>query len=575
MKKSILLVAAFLIAFNVFSQNPVFWENFDTIPYGSHVTSSSSGTTSWGISTQLSVSGMRCDTATVVQSDTLYLTSNAFSTLGSSVVYLEFDQIAKVEFFDAAYLEISDNNGATWTRITNGYVGLGAFNSIGFKFACTSYVDWLPANNNAIPTNAWWKHEKFELSSYITNTAQAKIRFVLADANNTGAAGNYGWLLDNINVWVPAAQEASIEDIHLPLALPSGCGLGNEIIEVRIANNGSAVISGNLTANFQRDNGLVTTENVSNTFYPGDTITYTFNSTIDLSSLVDTNYQIKAWVSLTNDPYQLNDTLTDSVASKVALPYPAINDTTIPYGTSVTLHATHTDSITWSSDPLGANIYHYGASITTPILFDTTEFYLQAGASSGGAFLITEVCHFKTATGAPSGGWPTYLTSDDYIEITGVPNSDLGGFTLEQWNTSLANTHTFPPGTILGSNGTAIIVVGQVSGSPSPSNFYYHGNTTTLWSSNTAAGRILKDPTGNIVDAVGVNGFSFPAAANVPASEWSGSPIGGSGTSGFRLIGIDNNNGSTWVLSSATNRQNPNTINSGVILPAPSVQLKL
>ena len=29
MKKSILLVAALLFAFNVFSQNPVFWENFD------------------------------------------------------------------------------------------------------------------------------------------------------------------------------------------------------------------------------------------------------------------------------------------------------------------------------------------------------------------------------------------------------------------------------------------------------------------------------------------------------------------------------------------------------------------
>ncbi|MBA3901823.1 MAG: right-handed parallel beta-helix repeat-containing protein, partial [Bacteroidetes bacterium] len=38
----------------------------------------------------------------------------------------------------------------------------------------------------------------------------------------------------------------------------------------------------------------------------------------------------------------------------------------------------------------------------------------------GGAFFMTEICHFRgSSTGSPTGGWPSYLSADDYIEITG------------------------------------------------------------------------------------------------------------------------------------------------------------
>lgn len=192
-----------------------------------------------------------------------------------------------------------------------------------------------------------------------------------------------------------------------------------------------------------------------------------------------------------------------------------------------------------------------------------------------GAFFFTEVCQFRGATtGNPSGGWPSYMIADDYIEITGVPNTDLGGHTLEQWNTTaLAGTYTFPPGTILSPAGTAIIAVGEMGSSvPSPANFYYHGNGTysSSWGSTTACGRILKDGSGNIVDAVGYYGFSFPAAANVPSNMWSASNTGGSSTAGIRLTGPDNNTGSNWVVSSATVPQNPNALNAGVPLPPPA-----
>ena len=387
MKKSILFICLLFVSTFVISQTQLFHENFELPSLADSVSMDSAGfaVNQWAISTTLASQGLRSDSCSISQGDTMFLTTNAFSTLGSSVAYLDFSHICKIEFFDAAEIYVSNNNGATWTKIIGSqYMGAGNFANIGNKFTSTSYtLDWLPAQNAAIPTNSWWKDERFDISSVAANSAQVKVRFQLTDMNNTGSGGNYGWLIDNIVVWKPAPQEASAEGIHLPLALPSGCGLGNEIVEMRIANNGSAVINGGLSASFQRDNGTVTTETVANTIIPGDTLVYTFTSLINLSSTIDTNYQIKAWVTLTGDFYHVNDTVTDSVESKVALPYPAINDTTIPYGTSVLLHATHTDSIAWYSDPLAQNLLVTGANFTTPILFDTAVFYVQAGNVTG------------------------------------------------------------------------------------------------------------------------------------------------------------------------------------------------
>lgn len=61
-----------------------------------------------------------------------------------------------------------------------------------------------------------------------------------------------------------------------------------------------------------------------------------------------------------------------------------------------------------------------------------------------GDFYMTEICHRRGSTnGVPAGGWPTWLIADDFIEITGVPNSDLGGYTLEQWQTYFNESFTF------------------------------------------------------------------------------------------------------------------------------------
>jgi len=217
----------------------------------------------------------------------------------------------------------------------------------------------------------------------------------------------------------------------------------------------------------------------------------------------------------------------------------------------------------WEVTPVSDTLY---------VVTDTAELEVKSPFLSGGDFFISEVCQYKYSVGAPTGGWPSYLIADDYIEITGVPGSDLAGITLEQWSTSaIMSTFTFLPGTLIGPNGTAIIAVGQMgSSTPSPTNFYYHGNGayTGSFGSSGSNGRILKDANGVIMDAVGYgSSYTFPTISGVTSAEWTSTLAASTTTSGIRLQGADVNNSSTWVQSS-TSPQDPNTVNSMVQVPS-------
>jgi large repetitive protein len=269
--------------------------------------------------------------------------------------------------------------------------------------------------------------------------------------------------------------------------------------------------------------------------------------------------------------------LIPSHVTVIPLPDPSSNDTTIYCGATVTLTATGSPAeYTWYSDAGATTEIGTGPQFTTPALSDTTTYYVASTAGASTSFIITEICHFKTPTGQPTAGWPSYLLTDDYIEITGVPGSSLGGYTLEQWDGStMLSTHTFGSGVVLSPNGTAIIAVGQMGSSvESPSNYYYHGDGgySTSFSSGGAAGRILKDPFGVIVDAVGypggTSGYSFPPSSGVTPDMWSGNVPDATSTSGIRLIGPHTSSSANWVVSSSTYPQNPNAQNSGVAMPS-------
>jgi hypothetical protein len=235
-----------------------------------------------------------------------------------------------------------------------------------------------------------------------------------------------------------------------------------------------------------------------------------------------------------------------------------------------------------NASALNDTLFNVASLIVRPILSVTQRNFTVTGPNDtviaqansplfpGGSVFFSEICHFKTTSGQPTLGWPTYLLADDYVELTGVPNSDLAGVIMEEWTgTALQHTVTFPTGTLFGPNGTMVVATGQLGASvPVPGSFYYHSGNTTTHGSGDVRGYVLKNQSGIIIDAVTYGGYVFPAASGVTALDWTGTSPAGTGTSGNRLNAPDNNTASVWV-NSATSPQDPNVVNTNVTAPSP------
>jgi hypothetical protein len=209
-------------------------------------------------------------------------------------------------------------------------------------------------------------------------------------------------------------------------------------------------------------------------------------------------------------------------------------------------------------------------TITVNSPTDTAVLTAKSTLFPGGGNFFSEIAHFKTTSGQPIAGWPTYLLADDYVEITGFANSDLAGYKMEEWSASaMTYSVVFPTGTVFSPTGTMVLATGQLGSSVAvPASFYYHTGNTATHSSTTANGYILKDTNGIIIDAVGYGTYTFPVASGVTTTDWSGTTT--AANSGIRLTGPDNNTSSNWVNSS-TSPQDPNDVNTGVTAPVPGI----
>jgi hypothetical protein len=197
MKKITLLFVAVLATFSLFSQvTVVYHENFE-VPDSVVAT----GNPTWVSETTLASQGVKSYKNQVVASDTSWLTTTVMNTTGNTVVLLDFYQICKIEYRDTARIEVSNDNGVTWNRVTYlQYLGTAPFQAAHNCFTSTAYTQWNPGSNTAVPDNTWWRHETFDISVFAANASQVKVRFKLFDSTGNGNVGNYGWLLDDIHV---------------------------------------------------------------------------------------------------------------------------------------------------------------------------------------------------------------------------------------------------------------------------------------------------------------------------------------------------------------------------------------
>jgi hypothetical protein len=184
----------------------------------------------------------------------------------------------------------------------------------------------------------------------------------------------------------------------------------------------------------------------------------------------------------------------------------------------------------------------------------------------GGKIYFSEICQWK-GSGAV---WPGYLLAGNYVELTGVPNTNLEGYILEEWEgTNLSHRSTLTANTMFSPGGTMIIATGSLNSSlPDPNNFYYHSGNEFVHQPNTNTGYIIRDPIGGIVDAVGYGAYTFPAASGVLPSDWSGFNVNSVYT-GIRLTSADNNSSSCWSPTTTSFRQDPNMLNNNLVISLP------
>ena len=195
--RTLLTILVIFLFFNSNITAQIFTEDFEAV-----VGMTSNPTNGWGVNTRLHSQGLKSDSGRIIQNaENILTTTSSFSTLGLYAVYLDFDQICKLQFGDSAIIEVSNDNGVTWQRVVqSNYLGTAVFGYIGDAFNETSYGTFWDPTGPTMPTQAWWKSESFDISNLAENSANVKIRFKVVDGNGNGAVGRAGWFLDNIIV---------------------------------------------------------------------------------------------------------------------------------------------------------------------------------------------------------------------------------------------------------------------------------------------------------------------------------------------------------------------------------------
>lgn len=292
-----------------------------TLPYSENFESSNGGWTTdgisssweWGVPTGSFITNAASPTkAWVTNLDSLFNEDEAsylispcfdFSTLTADP-FIAFSHIYETDGFgDRDFLEVSTDAGATWTK-------LGTYGT-GNNWYTDQFSDWWSGTSG----NAG----QWQTADHImTGTAGfSSVRFRIAfESDNFGTFEGIG--IDNMKV-LDSIFNAGVVGINSP---SNGCLLSStDTVEILITNFGTHPIS-NFQACFSVNGGPATCETVPGPIPAGDTISFQFAGTANLSSLGA--HTIIAYTNLPADSIGDNDTLSKTVTS-----FPVVN--TYPY----------------------------------------------------------------------------------------------------------------------------------------------------------------------------------------------------------------------------------------------------
>lgn len=238
-----------------------------------------------------------------------------------------------------------------------------------------------------------------------------------------------------------------------------------------------------------------------------------------------------------------------------------------------------TDGITGCSDTSGVmtvTIVTPPNIVITPAAATISCDSAKLSAFNGnGTIKITEVTLFKSGTGQTA-TYPAYINvvDGDFVEISNISAQavNLSGYQFHDYATGSSTSnhpYTFPTGTVIPANGVLVLHLG--TGTNNTDSLYYNtGGISNFYLSSSQVGFVLKDATGNVVDAVGLGGsasgsYTFATLTGVTAADWTGFVPNSSGFAGvIRTAALDANGPADWVsANSPTPLQTLGTYNGG------------
>lgn len=308
---------AILMAQSSVDSVTVFRENFDgaTPMVTTSYLYNSNG--DWQLDSSLSVSSpasMHVDI--YAQAGNLTLTTAAIPLSSSSMtdavrrVYMMFDHICKVSDLDYATIfyrtatGMNEDSTYMWSsyRLLNFnqssafYYGDGVADPYGsrttahfgsytagkFNHACYGTGNnglWKPNSNTATPTNSWWRHEIFDITSFVldSNVTHIQIQFRVNKQSPTssGTEACAGWFIDNFNILLSNC-ELEIPRIALNSPVYAGGDANCGALNTNLRNNtGPYTISATI-----RDNDTINASTLLFTYQKNSDPVVTLPNTI-------------------------------------------------------------------------------------------------------------------------------------------------------------------------------------------------------------------------------------------------------------------------------------------------------
>lgn len=483
--------------------------------------------------------------AWTINKDSLY-GSNAVATLSSpyfnftqaSNLVLSFWQNRNTEAnWDGMHLEYTLDE-LTWIR-------LGGLNDPAGE---NWYTDTIFATGG-LPgwegSSGGWVKSSYKLS-LLDSVPMVRFRFVFS---SDPYVAYEGVSVDDFQIRQRPGKDISLKNVHGPL---KGCQLGLETVTAEIRNEGRDTLYA-IPLYYHVVGALSPVAEVfADTLLPDSSVIFSFATKIQMATAGhDSLFTLKVYAALPGDSLHDNDTLWHQVLSGSIPANPIPLHQTISYGTSTLLTATSADTLFWFSQPSGGTALYIGDTLQTPLLYDSTTYWVEARAGLG-TLRFTELTLESTGAGSTN-PYPPYIppsTQWDGVEISNTGNSqvDLTGFIFHMEGYKTLD-YTLPSGVVLAPGEMIVLTLYAypfISGD-SAARFYIAGNQSVY--STAQLGFWLEGPGGGVEDAFAVNGYQFGAGSPVGTSDWSGAIPSALSSAGVIRTGGDSNTAADWVLS--------------------------